>query len=222
MLEDIDRAITDIEVSGDIERLPESDRAQWIGLFGKLFHAPIVGVRKLGKVRGIYEFVLADGSTIELGTAGNVRRQSAVIDAIADARAKIPTTLKPYDWVKVAEAILRSAEVEDLGSSSEDEMQAWLSVVVRRVSVLELSPAKTAEMLSGDLSPLYRSADGALLVHVTSLLAAILLHCNQRITLQDATRRLRRLGFRAVQVGARAGKSTLAKRFWQSPRAFEV
>jgi len=226
MLEDIDRAITEAEVNRDIQQLPQdSDRAQWIRLFGRLFSAPITAVRKLGKVRGVYEFMLKDGSTIELGTAGQIRRQNAVIDAVFDATAKIPPTLKPREWAKVAEAIVRSAAIEDLGSSAEDEMQAWLSVIARRVSVLELdtqSPAEMGKILSGDLSPMYRHSDGALLVHAPSLLAAILLHCNQRITLQDATRRLRRLGFRAVQVAVRVGNATPHQRFWRAPGGFEL
>jgi len=226
MLENIDLAIAEAEVNREVEQLPQdSDRAQWIGLLGRLFCAPITSVRKLGRVRGIYEFVLKDGSTIELGTAGQIRRQSAVIDAVFDATAKIPPTLKPTAWSKVAEAIVRSAVIEDLGSSSEDEMAGWLSVVARHVSVSELdmrNPIAAAKLLKEDLKPMYRSPDGTLLVHAPSLIAGIFLHCSQRITLQDAARRLRRLGFHAVQVGVRIGNATPHQRFWRAPIGFEM
>ena len=207
----------------------ETDRERLISNIGQLLSVKLKDVRKLGERRGIYELMLVDGRFVELGTSANVLNQHRVRAELADATTDLFKPMKPWVWDLVATAIFKAARVEATKCGPEDEMKFWLTDLAKRntpQTIDKSNSAETASTLRGSLSALYHSGDDRLLVHVPSLLPKINLHYCQRVTLQDATLRLRRMGFKSEQIGARykdeKGDGVAKSRFWRSPRDFHL
>lgn len=192
---------------------------------------PIERVRKLGRKRGIFEFVLEGGDVVELGTASALLSVREVQAAVIDAGWPTFQSYKGEAWRKIVNAIQAAAVVEETASDPSQETLHWLRLAGHRTTCPELDrskPAKIAEQLSGGASqPVYRGV-GEVFVSLPALIKHVHVNCGVRPTWPELAVRLRRLGFLPEMLSARWKDPSLNKdvvvkaRLWTSPLGFTL
>jgi hypothetical protein len=187
---------------------------------------PVCRVRKLGGKRGVFELILEDQSIVELGTASSVQSHREVSAAVFDAIGRTIPPLKGELWRKVIDAIGTAAEVEEIGSSPEEELRSWLRAAERTTIRIVLDRSKPAELArhlrDGDHGPICFGPAGEFFVSLQPFIRYVQINFAVRPTWADVTLRLRRLGFRPERLSARDKDGVAKGRFWISPRGFTL
>lgn len=238
---------TDIDTEIEPEATAQGDATKWLRWLQQhpvFRHVPIAGARKLGLKHGQYELLLDRGRVVELGTAEDVLTPKKVQGAIADVTAFPIQELKRDKWRHIARAIFELAGPgEDIGIDPETEAKDWLSAMVADFPYGQngqVADMANSQQLSGRLRLLagrdrngfdphlrlsgwFWTTQHELCVHAPTLVRFVTgpLY-GGRTTHADARVRLRRLGFRPVQLSARDEDGCVRKgRLWISPRGFD-
>jgi hypothetical protein len=186
---------------------------------------PIERVRKLGRKRGVFEFVLEGGGVVELGTASALLSVREVQAAVIDAGWPTFQTYKGEQWRKIVNAIQAAAVVEETASDPGQETAHWLRMAKASTGRITLDRDKPAEMAKdlrdGANQPVYLG-HGEMFVCLPALIRYVHVNCGLRPTWPEMALRLRRLGFRPEMISARDKEGVAKARLWTSPPGFTL
>lgn len=186
---------------------------------------PIAGVRKLGRKRGIFEFILDGGDVVELGTASALLSVRDIQAAVIDAGWPTFRSYRGEEWRKIVNAIQAAAVVEETASDPGQETQHWLHLAKVNAAPVMLDRSKPAELAAelrgGANRPVYRGRD-ELFVCLPALIRYVHVNCGVRPTWPEMALRLRRLGFKPEMISARDKDGVVKARLWTSPPGFTL
>ena len=185
---------------------------------------PAIGVVKYGRdLDAEHDLRLDDGESIRLGTARDVLDQARARAAIFAHNGHVVDRVKAPEWDQVAAAIGELAEVIDTGATQDAETRAWLryffNAAATRVDDDDRDEWHAA--LSDEQRCRAVMRGGRAYVHLDAFVLATNTHYRLRVTAQQMSARLARLGFtKRRETASPPGKAQARRVLWHGPDGF--
>ena len=170
----------------------------------KSFGVDVVRVVKIGGKRGVFDLLLRDNQTVQLGTVSDVLIPKTVQSTIADATRIVIPELKRVDWRPIGAELIRIAEHQNVGADPQSELAEWVEGFICQSTKICKDEIEVFDMiLSFGVAKLI---DGTVFLQLVKFMAAILAISPAKPNRADLIQRLYRDGFSCRQLSRRISK----------------
>ncbi len=191
------------------------DPLGWLYRYG----VPVSKVVKIGAKQGVFDLLLNDGQTIQLGPAADVLMPRKVQSAIADATRIVIPELSRKDWRIIAAELFRVAELEDVESDPQSELFRWIDEFVY-TNCGEPIHQKSDLIERLKMHGVAVALENRVYLRSTKFLIAISGFSPIKISLADLHQRLFREGFTNEHLQAKDRGKNVQVKAWLSPSGY--
>lgn len=192
------------------ERAP-IDPLSWLRCYG----VDVQKVVKIGTKCGVYDLLLKDGPTIQLGGVADVLSPKIVQQRVADSIRTVIPELKRIDWRPIGAEIIRIASHEDVDADPQSELREWIEGFAKqhanKAAKDDLEIINALEMFG-----IARLEDDTIHIGLMKFMAAIASLGQMKITRADIIQRLYRDGFKRSHIHRRDKDRDRQVKSWKS------